>query len=280
MATVLCFSSQVARGAIGATAARIALEGLGHAVWCLPTVVLSNHPGHARWAGLTLPPADLRLMLDALVENAWLAEIDAVLTGYLPSVAHADLACEIIERLRAVRPDALVMCDPTFADAPKGLYIDARAARAIAQRVLPRADIVRLNAFELAWLTNRALRDTNDAVTAARSLPPQHILVTSVAAAQTRLANVLLWRERAWCACVTARPSVPHGTGDLLNGLFLGHLLRQDIAPDRALARALGALESVLDASSGHDELQLAGRSRDRWLHAQCYDVQEMEKDL
>src|SRR5688572_27846842 len=66
MARVLALSSQVARGHVGLSAVVPALQRLGHEVWPLPTILLSNHPGHAHAAGLRVDPAALEEMVDAL----------------------------------------------------------------------------------------------------------------------------------------------------------------------------------------------------------------------
>ena len=85
MARVLAVSSQVVRGHVGLSAAVPALQRLGHEVWPVPTIVLSNHPGHPHAAGTEIEPGVLDAMLDALDRNGWLGEVDAVLTGYLPA---------------------------------------------------------------------------------------------------------------------------------------------------------------------------------------------------
>ncbi len=94
MGRVLAISSQVARGHVGLSAIVPALQALGHEVIALPTILLSNHPGHPRFAGERIAPDLLMRMLDALEFNRWLGEIDAVLTGYLPSAAHVAVAVD------------------------------------------------------------------------------------------------------------------------------------------------------------------------------------------
>ena len=79
MGRVLAISSQVARGHVGLSAIVPALQALGHEVIALPTILLSNHPGHPRFAGERVAPDLLRRMFDALESNRWLGEIDAVL---------------------------------------------------------------------------------------------------------------------------------------------------------------------------------------------------------
>jgi pyridoxine kinase len=131
LARVLAISSQVARGAIGLSAAVPALQALGHEVIALPTILLSNHPGYARFAGERVAAELLQRMLDALTANGWLASIDAVLTGYLPSPEHVSFARGAVEQVKQTRPRSIFVCDPVLGDDPKGLYIARDAAEAI-----------------------------------------------------------------------------------------------------------------------------------------------------
>jgi pyridoxine kinase len=55
--------------------------------------VLSSHPGHGRSAGERIAPAIIEEMVDALDANGWLAGVDAVLTGYLPTAGHVAMVC-------------------------------------------------------------------------------------------------------------------------------------------------------------------------------------------
>lgn len=258
MASVLVISSQVARGYVGATAARLALERLGHEAWVLPSVVLSNHPGHARSAGLELPPDALRRMLEALEASGWLAQAQALLTGYLPSEGHVELAFEAAARLRAVRPQAVILCDPAFGDLPKGLYVPEAAADAIRDLLVPVAGIVTPNAFELAWLTGASVTGADEARAAARALAPAAVAATSVPdKSPDRLLNLLVECDAAWTAAVARRPQVPHGTGDLFAALLLGHLLNGRTAAE-ALALAVAGVDEAIAVSADADELRLA----------------------
>ena len=104
MARILALSSHVAFGSVGLAAIVPALQALGHEVVALPTVVLSNHPGYRSHAGEETAPAMLDRMFESLETNGWLSGIDAVLTGYLPTPAHVEMARNAIERIRAENP--------------------------------------------------------------------------------------------------------------------------------------------------------------------------------
>lgn len=267
MATVLCISSQTTRGYVGGSATRIALERLGHQAWLLPSVILSNHPGHPVFAGEQVPPGRLRAMLEALDANGWVDEVDAVLTGYLPTPEHVRFAEAAIETVRRANPRAMVLCDPIIGDEPDGLYIDASAAAAIRDILLPRASLIAPNRFELEWLSGRAVATADDAIAAISALPCRSALVTSLPGEGETICNMLRDGADCWTSSVSARPFAQHGAGDLLAALFLGHRL-SGAAPEAALARATAGVEKALAASGMADELQLVADSA--WAMAEA----------
>ena len=57
MRSILVISSHVAYGTVGLTAMVAPLQQAGLEVTMLPTIVLSNHVGHRRFAGKALEPA-------------------------------------------------------------------------------------------------------------------------------------------------------------------------------------------------------------------------------
>ncbi len=275
MAIVLCISSQVARGAVGNSAARLPLERLGHEVWEVPTIVLSNHPGHIGFGGTRIEPGALREMIDALDDNGWLGEIDAVMTGYLPGAEHVAFAARTVSRVRTLRPDVLCLCDPALGDEPKGVYIDAEAAAAIRSELLPLAGIATPNRFELEWLTEMPVTNTQQAIAAARTLGPAPILVTSVPGDEPdTLVNLLVDEAAVWQTTVVRRKSAPHGTGDVKAALYLGHRLN-GASPQDALALATAGLEAVLERSGNADELALVA-AQDDWSGAPAWPIEEV----
>lgn len=260
MARILAISSQVARGAIGLSAAVPALQAFGHEVIALPTILLSNHPGHARFVGERVSPDLIRRMLDALSANGWLGEIDAVLTGYLPSVEHVGVAREAIDMVRSARARAIYMCDPILGDEPKGLYIAREAAEAIRSSLVPLADILKMNRFECGWLADEHVTDAVNIPRIARQQSWRAAIVTSLPGGEAgTLSNVMVEEGKAPKEIsVTSREHVPKGTGDLMCGLVLGDMLRGPATLADAFERAVAGVELVISRSSGADELQLA----------------------
>lgn len=246
-APVLMLSSWVATGHVGLSAAAPALQALGRTATTLPTVILSNHPGFAAAAGQPVAPDILAGMRDALEANGWLAGHDALLVGYMPSPDHVAFAADLIDRLPGVR----VVVDPILGDDPKGLYVPLPVAHAIRDRLLPRADVLTPNRFELAWLTGLPAVSLTEAGRAAEALRREtgaDILVTSppVGPGETGLLAV----AEAPAVFRTDRlEGVPHGVGDVFAGLIAGGLTP---------AAALGHVAALARASLGAPHLRIA----------------------
>lgn len=274
MARVLVISSYVAHGHVGLGAVVPVLQRLGHQVIALPTVVLSNHPKHRHCAGEQVAPQRLRDMLDALEANGWLRTTGAVLTGYLPSVAHVRFAASAAARVSAEQPQSQLFCDPVLGDDPDGLYVPEDAAAAIRDELAPLADMLFPNRFELDWLSGHPVEDAASAVEAAGALRTQSVLATSVPSGGSQLANILVDRGDVLCASVAARVGVPHGTGDVLSALYLGHRLN-GAKSVTALGSAVAGVEIVIEASRGLADLRLV-ETQERWADPIPRPVEEL----
>jgi pyridoxine kinase len=257
MAKVLSISSQVVYGHVGNSTACFVLQRMGHEVLSLPTVLLSNRPGYQALAGDRTDPARIDAMLEAALANGWLGDIDAILTGYIPAAEHAALCERWITRIKGLRPEAVYLCDPITGDEPAGIYIQEAAARAIREQLVPLADILTPNRFELGWLSSRPVPDAATVVTAARALARPAVIVTSApAGAQDRIANILVEGSET-AATVSARETVQaHGTGDFFAAHFLAHRLAGSSNRD-ALRASGAAMTMILAASEGRSELAL-----------------------
>ncbi len=255
MATVLLISSFLARGHIGLSAMVPAFQALGHETIALPTVILSNHPGHPTFDGVTVDPDKLTDMLSALRANGWLGGIDAIVTGYLPSRDHVLAAAKAIETVRTEGARPMIVCDPVIGDDPKGRYLDMEAADAVRDRLLPLADLATPNRFELEWLTCCPVNDMTSVEAAAGKLALPLLCATSIAGRPDFIANVLVGAHGVRAEHAKRRCTAPHGTGDLFAALLTGLLLNGHDGRG-ALRLATSTVARVVDASIGHDELR------------------------
>jgi pyridoxine kinase len=256
---VLSIQSEVVRGHVGNSAARFALQRVGVDVWAVPTVLLSNHPGHGKVRGETMPAARIDDLIAGLEAQGWLSRCDAVLSGYLGAPEQARAVADAVRRVKAANGRALYLCDPVFGD-DDGAYARAGVAEAMARDLLPLADIVTPNRFELSSLTSKRIADPGDAVAAARTLSVAEVVVTSVPFAAGEIGTVAVTRAGAWATSSARLEAVPHGSGDLLAALYLAARLQADAAA--ALAEASSAVDFILRASAGRDELLLVEYQR------------------
>lgn len=246
---VLVISSYVASGTVGLQATLPALPGQDFEVIAIPTVVLSNHPGHKNCAGTAIAPQTLSEMTEALDGNGWLHGLDAIFTGYVPSADHVAWAARTVERVKTLNPSALYIADPVLGDDPGGLYISRAAAEAVRDGLLPLADLATPNRFELAWLTGMSVTDRASAIVATRSLNRPRLAATSIPDGPDRLANLLVTASGSEIAAVPRHDHAPHGTGDYFAGVILAEILRG--ASDReALNTATSQTATAIAASA------------------------------
>jgi pyridoxine kinase len=252
---ILSIQSEVVHGHVGNAAARFALQRLGVDVLALPTVLLSNHPGHGGFRGRVTPPEELRALLAGLEERGFLDGVDAVLSGYLGAAEQADVVREAVLAARRRNPATLYLLDPVFGD-EGGAYARPGVAEAMAKQLLPLADIVTPNRFELASLTSRWIADAAGAVAAARLLGRPLVLATSVPGPADTIGTAAVTAGEGWLAMAPRAPHAPSGTGDLLAALFAGWRLKGRTIPV-ALARAAGGVTALIAASGTAKDLAL-----------------------
>jgi pyridoxine kinase len=261
---ILVITSQVVRGGISGRGLTFALERIGHDVWFLPTILLPWHPGHGKGTRIVPPTADFGAITEDLAASGKLGELGGVLTGYLGSPDQAKAIANLIKAVKAANPETPYLCDPVMGDHASasggGLYVPKATAQAIRNDLVPLADIVTPNSFELGWLTGREVTSELEALSAARTLGNERVLVTSAPALRRNaIANLLAGPRGAVAAEHAAIPNPPHGTGDLIAGLFLSNRLA-GLDDEEALKRASASVFELVARSvkKGADELLFA----------------------
>ena len=129
------------------------LPQLGCDVALLPTTMLGRHPGWGAPGGGAVSDDLFQGMSEGLAANDIPARCDGVITGYFASRDQVNRAADLIER--DIKGRVPVIVDPVIGDDGKGLYVKQEVAVSIADRLLPLADVITPNAFELGWLKAR-----------------------------------------------------------------------------------------------------------------------------
>ena len=256
MRNILCISSAVAYGSVGNAAAVPALQAAGFTCLQVPTIILSNHPGLGLPAGVRLPASELAAMLTALAAQGVLASCAAVLTGYFAAADQVKAVAARISAMKKDNPDLPVLIDPVLGDGGK-LYVAEDVAIAVRDELLPLATITTPNAFELGWLTGTSISTEAEAITAAQKLACPQLLATSIPE-QDKLATLLVTRDGVYRHLTGKRDHVPHGTGDLLSGLYLAAHLN-GFSAESALTLASALLDQTIERSHGSATLDVIG---------------------
>lgn len=256
--TILSMQSRVAHGHVGNAAAAFVLQVLGCEVIELPTVLLSAHPGHGRPGGGAVSPALLADMLDGLDRIGMLSSVDGVIIGYLGTVATGSVAIDAIDRVKRANPAARILIDPVIGDRDGGRYVADGIAEVFRDRLIPLADVVKPNHFELEILAGRPIATLHEAVEALAALGAPLSIVTSLELPDGMLGTLALVGGRPRLQVARAVTDPPHGLGDSLGAALMAHLVA-GLPPEAALARAIGMVEALIGAalSLGRDELPL-----------------------
>lgn len=261
---LLSIQSSVAFGHVGNSAAVFPLQRLGIEAWAVNTVHFSNHTGYGAWRGPLLSADDLREVVQGVEERGALARVAAVLSGYQGAEEVGQVVLDTVARARELNPAAVYCCDPVMGDVGRGMFVRPGIPEFMRDRVVPRADVITPNHFELDFLAGTTSRTTAEvlaAVDEVRERGPRTVLVTSVLTDETPADHVDLVAvddTGAWTTRTPLLPISPNGCGDVTAAVFLAHLLTTGSTPtalQRVTATAYGILEATLAA--GTREIQL-----------------------
>jgi pyridoxine kinase len=262
--TILSIQSSVAYGHVGNSAVTFPLMRMGVEVWPVITVHFSNHTGYGAWRGPLLSAADLRDVVRGIDERGVLGEVDAVLSGYQGGEDIGAMILDAVALVKLRNPAAIYCCDPVLGDADRGCYVRPGIPELMRRQVVPAAQIITPNQFELESLTGQpvsTMEELLNAADAARRLGPDVVLVTSVVRrdgpAKT-IDMVAVNRDGAWLVTTPRLPQTFTGSGDVTAATFLATLLRSGDVPG-ALAHTAAVIYGLLvvTAASGRAELAL-----------------------
>ena len=261
---ILSIQSAVAYGHVGNSAAVFPLQRIGVEVLPVYTVNFSNHTGYGAWRGPLISPDDVRDVITGIEERGVFDQIDVVLSGYQGSEGIADVILDAVARVKAANPDAVYACDPVMGNAKSGCFVAPAIPVLLRDRVVPAADIITPNQFELGYLTDTepdTLESTLASVDLIRASGPRTVLVTSVERPDRPAGTVEMLAvtdDGAWLVQTPLLPFKANGSGDVTAALFTAHLRRTGDAAD-ALGRTVSSVFDLLQRTyeSGQRELQL-----------------------
>ena len=207
---------------------------------------------------------DVAEVVAGVEDRGAFADCEAVLSGYQGAEDVGAVVLDAVARVKAANPCGVYCCDPVMGDVGRGMFVRPGIPEFMRERVVPAADVVTPNHFELDFLAGRethTLADVLAAADAVRATGPGTVLVTSVITEDTpddALDLVAVSDAGAWRTRTPRLTIAPNGAGDLTAAVFLANLLDgRDLAT--ALARTTSSVFAVVRATAeaGDRELRI-----------------------
>lgn len=270
---VLSIQSAVAYGHVGNSAAVFPLQRIGVEVLPVYTVNFSNHTGYGAWRGPLISPDDVAAVIAGIEDRGIFPEIDVVLSGYQGGEGIGDVIIDAVARVKKANPDAVYACDPVMGNAKSGCFVAPAIPELLRERVVPAADIITPNQFELGFLTGTEPGSIDSTLASAdlvRERGPRTVLVTSVERPDREADTIemmVIDDAGAWIVQTPLIPMKANGSGDVTAALFTAHYRRTGDAAD-ALARTASSVFDLLSNTyeSGSRELRLV-ESQEAYAH-------------
>ena len=227
---VLSIQSHVVFGYAGNTAAVFPMQRLGREVWAINTVEFSNHTGYGAWRGKVLGAELAAELVTGIEERGVLNRAEAVLSGYLGDAAVGRAIIDAVKKVRRESPNALYCCDPVMGDVGRGFYVKPDIPDIFKNELVPLADIICPNQFELEALTGMDTAAVDNAIKAVNMLHetgPSIVLVTSFKEKDGELSMLASDKKNVYKVTTPELPlgSGVAGTGDMTASVFLSRYL-------------------------------------------------------
>ena len=261
---ILSIQSSVSYGHVGNSAAVFPLQRIGHEVMPVYTVIFSNHTGYGDWGGPMLTGDNVRDVVRGIDARGGLDDVDLVLSGYQGGNDIGDAILDAVALVKERNPQALYACDPVLGSAASGCFVAPEVQSLIRDRVVPKADLITPNQFELGFITGtdpHTIEETLASVDLVRANGPKNVLVTSVLRPDREEGTIEMLAVTEAGAWIVQTPQLPfkaNGSGDVTAALFSAQL-RESGDAAAALGRTAASVYELLEntLNAGSRELQL-----------------------
>ncbi|MDI6024253.1 pyridoxal kinase PdxY [Leucobacter sp. UT-8R-CII-1-4] len=261
---ILSIQSSVSYGHVGNSAAVFPLQRIGHEVMPVYTVIFSNHTGYGDWGGPMLTGDNVRDVVRGIDARGGLDDVDLVLSGYQGGNDIGDAILDAVALVKERNPQALYACDPVLGSAASGCSVAPEVQSLIRDRVVPKADLITPNQFELGFITGtdpHTIEETLVSVDLVRANGPKNVLVTSVLRPDREEGTIemlAVTEAGAWIVQTPLLPFKVNGSGDVTAALFSAQL-RESGDAAAALGRTAASVYELLEntLNAGSRELQL-----------------------
>lgn len=280
---VLSIQSCVSYGHVGNSAAVFPMQRIGHEVMPVHTVVFSNHTGYGSWGGQLISGDVVRDIVRGIDERGGLNDVDLVVSGYQGGNDIGDAILDAVALVKERNPEAIYACDPVLGSAKSGCFVAPEVQTLIRDRVVPKADLISPNQFELGFITGTnplSLEDTLASVDQVRAAGPSTVLVTSVfrpdRPADT-IEMLAVTGEGAWIVQTPQLPFKRNGSGDVASALFASHFRTSGDAASALGLTAASVYELLVKTYEGDSTELLLIEAQDAFVApTQTFEVRQV----
>lgn len=262
---VLSIQSHVVSGYVGNKCSTFPLQLFGFDVDAINSVQFSNHTQYKSFHGNRLQENELRELYKGLKENN-INTFSWILSGYCGDCSFLREISRVISDARSVNPSLRYICDPVLGDDGE-FYVPANLVDIYKDHIIPIADVVTPNSFELEKLTNVPVTNEESCLCAMKRLHqfgPSIIVTTSgilspdepdttfYCYASERIVSEACSEEKLRCF----RFEVPIirgnfvGTGDVFTALLLAWLDDKNLDLCSAVCKVLVSMQILLRRTS------------------------------
>ncbi|XP_017465856.1 PREDICTED: pyridoxal kinase [Rhagoletis zephyria] len=248
---VLSIQSHVVHGYVGNKSATFPLQVLGFEVDAINSVQLSNHTGYKSIKGQVLQEKEIAELFEGLEANDLLQCYTHLLTGYTGNASFLRRISNIVMKLRRINSNIIYVCDPVMGDNGK-MYVPEELLPIYREEIVPLADIITPNQYEVELLTEKKISNENDVWSAVQWFHDRGIDTVVISSSELGKENEL----RAFLSKKNGSRyiiNIPRqgngisftGTGDLFASLFLAHSYgTKDLGS--AFEKTIASLQAVI----------------------------------
>ena len=229
---ILSIQSGVMAGAVGNDAAGPIYAQMGLSAARLDTVRLAAHPGHGAMRAQITPPDSLSALLMDFFSLPEVHNLRLIQTGYFGSSAQVAVVATKVREYLMTHPQCQFLCDPVLGDSDR-LYVDSAIRDEMKTHLLPLADYLTPNQFELSALIGKTIKTCDDALSEGLALLSAQelgqcraILVTGVPQSDGMISDCLITRSSQTIIHTSQPTGGISGSGDILAALMASNLLK------------------------------------------------------